>query len=120
MNEKAIICIDDEKIVLDSLKSQLHRNLGDDFTYEFAEDVSEGMEVLEELIADDTKIVLLVSDWLMPGMKDDVFLIKVHEKYPEIKKVLLTGQADTEAVERTLNEAELYKYQQTLGCGRLN
>ena len=37
----------------------------------------------------------------MPGMKGDEFLILVHEHYPELTKIMLTGHADPEAVERT-------------------
>ena len=51
---------------------------------------------------------MIVSDWLMPGMKGDEFLIWVHEKYPEISKVMLTGQADDDAVERAQDKAQLY------------
>ncbi|EDN67713.1 two-component response regulator [Beggiatoa sp. PS] len=51
---------------------------------------------------------MIVSDWLMPGMKGDEFL-RVHEKYPEISKVMLTGQADDDAVERAQQDkAQLY------------
>ena len=42
--------------------------------------------------------IIIVSDWLMPGMKGDEFLIQVHQKFPHIVKVLLTGQADSEAI----------------------
>ena len=36
----------------------------------------------------------------MPGIKGDEFLIRVHQKYPKIVKVMLTGQADEVAIER--------------------
>ncbi len=110
MSEKVILCIDDERIILDSIKSQLIRNLGDEFIFEFAEDANEGLELLDELMSEDSQILLIVSDWLMPGMKGDEFLIKVHQKYPNLKKILLSGQADTEAVERAVQEAGLYKF----------
>ena len=108
MSEKVILCIDDEKIVLDSLKAQLNEVFRDEFLLEFAESADEGLEVLEEVIEDGAKVLLVVSDWLMPGMRGDEFLIQVHKKYPHIIKMLLTGQADDDAVIRAKEEANLY------------
>ena len=36
----------------------------------------------------------------MPGIKGDEFLINTHKKFPKIVKIMLTGQADEEAVNR--------------------
>ena len=70
-----IVCVDDEKIVLDSLNSQLTRNFGKNFNYEFAESAKEALEIIEELHkADDEMIYVVISDWLMPGMKGDELL----------------------------------------------
>lgn len=110
MPKKAILCVDDEKIVLLSLRDQLTHNFGDRYTYEFAESADEALEVIEELNEDDVKILVIVSDWLMPNMKGDEFLIKVHEQFPDIVTVLLTGQADDEAIERTRTHAKLHGY----------
>ena len=106
-----ILCVDDEKTILDSLKVQLKRNFGTNLIYEFADSASEGMNVIDELIEDypDAKFIVIVSDWLMPGIKGDEFLIKIHEKNPNIVKIMLTGQADKEAVERAIKQANLYK-----------
>jgi response regulator RpfG family c-di-GMP phosphodiesterase len=42
-------------------------------------------------------------------MKGDELLIQVHQKYPDIIKVMLTGQADREAIERTRQQANLHR-----------
>jgi FixJ family two-component response regulator len=52
--------------------------------------------------------LVIVSDWLMPGMKEDEFPISVHKKYPKIVKVILTGQADELAIERVKKQANLH------------
>ena len=46
----------------------------------------------------------------MPGMKGDELLIKIHQKYPQIVTVMLTGQADQEAIERTKTQANLHAF----------
>ncbi|HEY9299438.1 MAG TPA: response regulator, partial [Phormidium sp.] len=76
--------------------------------YEVAESADEALEIIEELQSEQTDILVIVSDWLMPGIKGDEFLIRVHEKYPEIIKVMLTGQADDIAIERVKEKAALH------------
>lgn len=107
MTEKAILCVDDEHIVLKSLTTQLATHFGDDFLYEIAESADDAFEVIEELQEDGLQLLIIVSDWLMPGIKGDEFLIKVHQQFPHIVKVMLTGQADEQAIERARQEANL-------------
>ncbi len=106
----AILCVDDESVLLDSLLEQLQRNFGHDALYEAAENAEEGMQVLEELIDDGHDVVLVVSDWLMPGQKGDEFLIDINKRYPHVIKIMLTGQATPEAVENAKRHANLHDY----------
>ena len=108
MSEAGILCVDDEVTILDSLKEQLMRCFGDRYLVEVAESASEAMEVMEELHDEGIQVLIIVSDWLMPGIKGDEFLIQVHEKFPDIVTVMLTGQADDAAIQRARQEAELY------------
>lgn len=108
MKPMAILCVDDEHIILTSLELQLKKHFGEQFIYEFAESAEEGIEIIEEFTQNDIQIVLIVSDWLMPGTKGDEFLISVHQKHPKVVKIMLTGQADPEAIERTRTQANLH------------
>ncbi|WP_233378448.1 response regulator [Maribellus sp. CM-23] len=105
---KAIVCVDDESIILDSLGEQIENLFGNQFMYEYAENAEEGMEVLEELTEEGVQVLVIVSDWLMPGKKGDEFLIEVHNKFPGIVKVMLTGQADESAIENARQNANLF------------
>ncbi len=109
MQDKAILCVDDEKTVLDSLKEQLKKNFGDKFLYESAESAEEAEEVIEDLTLDGIRILIIVPDWLMPRIKGDEFLINIHKRHPDIVKVLITGQADDESIKRAKREANLFK-----------
>lgn len=109
MVKKAILCVDDEEIILTSLRDQLQNHFGDQYMYEFAESAGEALEVIEELDQKGLEILIIVSDWLMPGMKGDEFLMRIHQQYPQIVKVMLTGQANLEAIERTQQNANLYR-----------
>lgn len=110
MASTAILCVDDEQVILDSLKEQLKRRFGSEYIYEAAESAEEALEILEELYADNVKVLIIVSDWLMPEMKGDEFLIQVHQRFPEIVTVMLTGQADEEAIDRARKDAHLNYY----------
>src|ERR671932_336747 len=108
MSKSVILCVDDEKVVLNSLKRQLKQAFGNNYQYEEAENADEALELIDELTQEDIGIILIVSDWLMPGMKGDEFLIKVHQKFPNIVKIMLTGQADEAAIERAKEQANLH------------
>ncbi|MGL5833100.1 MAG: response regulator [Waterburya sp.] len=108
MSESAILCVDDEVVILDSLKEQLKRKFGDRFIYEVAESANEAWEVIEELQQDEIQVIAIVSDWLMPGIKGDEFLIQIHQRFPKLITVMLTGQADEEAISRAKEHANLH------------
>ncbi|NJM57810.1 MAG: response regulator [Synechococcales cyanobacterium RU_4_20] len=104
----AILCVDDEILILDTLKEQLQRNFGQQYIYEMAESAGEAWEIIEELCDSGIRLLVIVSDWLMPGIKGDEFLIQVHQKLPQIMTVMLTGQADQSAIKRARQEANLH------------
>ena len=104
-----ILCIDDESIVLTSLREQFERHLGD-YEVEVAEDAVEALEILEGLRTDGVDVPVVISDHIMPGMKGDELLVRVHALLPDTRTILLTGQAGLDAVGRAVNAAGLYRY----------
>ncbi len=106
----AILCVDDEAVILQSMRTQLKQHYGNQYIYEFADSPSEGLEILDEFKERDISSIIIVSDWLMPGMRGDEFLIQVQQKFPNTIKILLTGQADESAVARAKTEARLHKF----------
>ena len=109
MNKPVILCVDDDKTILDSLRKQLKNKFGNQYYYEFAENADDAMELIEEMVLDDYIILVIVSDWLMPGMRGDEFLIKIHKKFPKIVTVMLTGQADDMAIQNAIENANLHR-----------
>ena len=110
MVNKAIICVDDERIILNGLQSQLSRGFGDVVQIEVAESAEEALELIEELKKEGILIPVIITDQLMPGMKGSEFLEIVAEILPSTSNILLTGQADAEAVGKALNSGNLYRY----------
>ncbi|MDM8559986.1 hybrid sensor histidine kinase/response regulator [Candidatus Parabeggiatoa sp. HSG14] len=110
MKTPVILCVDDEQMLLDAIKQQLNNCFGKNYQIETAESGEEALEVVEELLEDKIELPLVISDHIMPGMKGDELLTHIHAIAPKTLKVLLTGQANVEAVGRTVNKANLYRY----------
>ena len=110
MEKGVLLCVDDEIIVLTALKDQLRRAFGSDFHIDVAESAEEALELLDELALDGHTLLVIVSDWLMPGMKGDEFLIRAHERFPSVVKIMLSGQAESAAVDRARREADLHDF----------
>jgi len=110
MSRQVIICVDDEKTVLRSLKAELQEAVGNDYTIEIAESGEEALELIEELLEDGDEVLLIIGDHIMPDMKGDELLKQAHIIVPKSIKIMLTGQADIGAIANAINSANLYRY----------
>ncbi len=110
MKKQAVICVDDERLVLASLTRELHRMLEAAFLIETSEDGEDALDVFQELLADGYDVPLVISDYIMPGMKGDELLRRIHELSPNTLTIMLTGQADMEAIANAINYANLYRF----------
>jgi CheY-like chemotaxis protein len=110
MEKGVLLCVDDEAIVLTALKDQLRRAYGSDYVVEVAESAEEALELLEELSEQGHTVLVIVSDWLMPGMKGDEFLVQAHQRFPTVVKIMLSGHAEQSAVDRVRREAGLHEF----------
>jgi CheY-like chemotaxis protein len=96
MKKLAILCVDDERIILDSLRIQIEKNLNNKYIFEYAESAEEALEVIDDLIQVGIDLLLVISDYQMPGMKGDEFAQTLKTKLPEVNILLLTGQISEE------------------------
>jgi DNA-binding NtrC family response regulator len=53
---------------------------------------------------------MVISDNLMPNMSGVSFLSMVRDGFPEVIRILLTGNADAETAIRAINEGAIYKF----------
>lgn len=110
MKEAAIICVDDERVVLNGLQSQLTRDFGSEYVIEMAESAEEALELIEDLQEEGRDVPVIITDQTMPAMKGHELLIEVHRSSPQTFKILLTGQSDISAISEAVNSANLYRY----------
>lgn len=110
MDKKIILCVDDEPIILNSLKQELSQHFADSMIIEVAESGEEGLEIIDFLKEKGKEVVIIISDYIMPKMRGDEFLIEAHHLLPHAMKILLTGQASLEGVTNAVNQTNLYRY----------
>lgn len=110
MNQLAIICVDDEAIVLRSLKTQLRRFFGNDYEIAIASSGKDALAIIKEFKQNNVDVALAIADQIMPVMKGDELLSQIHTYSPKTITILLTGQADTQAIGNAVNRANLYRY----------
>jgi len=110
MKKPVIICVDDEQTILDSLEIDLLKAFEDKYLIETAQSGEEALELLSELLAEQYEVPVVISDQIMPNMKGDELLRSVYAISPNTLKIMLTGQADLEAVANAINYAKLYRY----------
>jgi signal transduction histidine kinase len=110
MKRPIIICIDDEPTILQSLEIELSKSLGDECWIETSDSGDDALELLTELLEKKEEVALVICDYIMPRIKGDELLKRIHAISPKTLKILLTGQADVEAVGNAINHAKLYRY----------
>lgn len=101
--KRTILLVDDEENNLQLLKRTL-RGKYDIIT------AGDGKEALDIISEKGQEISLVISDQRMPEMTGTDFLREISKSHPDIIKILLTGQADTEIMVQSINECQIYQY----------
>lgn len=111
MEKINIICVDDQRDVLDSVVRDL-RPLQQYFRIEEAESASDCHALLEDMDARGEYAGLVISDHVMPGESGVELLRSInHDKrFKHTRKILLTGQATHADTIRAVNEAGIDHY----------
>lgn len=110
MERQVILCIDDEEIILQALEEQLKNTFGDEYEIETSDSGDDAIEFFKELKQEGINVPVIISDYIMPGMKGDEVLKEIHKLSPGSLKILLTGHADIEGISNAINNAQLYRY----------
>jgi response regulator RpfG family c-di-GMP phosphodiesterase len=101
MTEK-ILFVDDEPHVLQSIQRQLRKR----FELQTAAGGEEALRVLKQ----DGPFAIIVSDMRMPGMNGVELLAKVKDAYPDMVRIMLTGNADQETATEAVNTGQIFRF----------
>jgi class 3 adenylate cyclase/ActR/RegA family two-component response regulator len=110
MTKQVILCVDDEEIILSSLRDELKETFGSIYRIEVAEGPEDALDVFNEFLEDNLEVPLVISDYIMPKMRGDELLKRIHELSPKTVKVMLTGHATIQGVSNAIKYARLYRY----------
>ena len=100
---KRIIVVDDESMMLSTLKMLL--NLEGFDNAHFFDSPKLALSDIKENTPD-----LILSDFMMPEMNGIEFLTEAKKFCPDVSMILLTGYADKENAIKAINEVGIYKY----------
>ncbi|CAK4068463.1 response regulator [Vibrio sp. 16] len=111
MSKYLILCVDDEREVLDSVVQDLDE-FEEHFSLEAAESVQEAKQIIEDAERDGIKLALILCDHIMPEQTGISFLIELNEQASTqaTRKLLLTGQAGLEDTVEAINHSSLHFY----------
>lgn len=108
MNQReAIVCVDDEPLVLHALSGAIHRKLGDRYAIELASNGAEALELIDELAREHTRLRLVVSDAMMPVMDGYALVEWLHAHMPEVPTIIVTGYSQEPRIQQLQQEAGL-------------
>lgn len=106
MNPKyAIVCVDDDPMIITMLSFQLRKIINQNTT--IVETFSEPETVeehLNELIDFGVEVIFLIVDYQMPKLSGADLVRSIKSKYPELKFVMLSGQANDLVVRQLLDD----------------
>ncbi|MGS2716783.1 response regulator [Eionea flava] len=97
-----ILLVDDERSIRSSLHRIFRKNGFDVFE-------ADGGAAALELLNNET-VDVVVSDQRMPGMNGTEFLTQVKQQYPQIGRIMLSGQSDFDDLCDAINEANIYRF----------
>jgi DNA-binding NtrC family response regulator len=96
-----ILFVDDEQRVLNSMRIMFRR----EFDLHLANSGREAIEIIKR-----EDIDVIVADHRMPQMTGVEVLTQVRNLSPRTVRILLTGYADLDAVEGSINEGEVFRF----------
>ncbi|RIX49684.1 MAG: response regulator [Rhodocyclales bacterium GT-UBC] len=96
-----VLCVDDEPNILRALSWLLKK----EFHVVTAVSAQEGLALVRNSDFD-----VVISDQRMPEMSGVDFLNEVRQLAPRAMRILLTGYSDMQAVLRSVNESEIFRF----------
>ena len=94
--KKEVLIIDDDKVILESIKKQLRHN--DNLDLEFIDDPVAGLEKINE-----HKFDLIICDVRMKNLNGLDVLKLIKSNHPELPVIILSGYVDDKMIEKAYN-----------------
>jgi len=101
----AVVCIDDDPLILQVLAFQLNKILDSkNILIEYYTNPSTALNEIDILVDEKIDIIFVLVDYQMPEMTGAELVRKIKTKYSELKCIMLSGQANKSQVNELKNE----------------
>jgi len=111
--KNAVICIDDDPMILQVLGFQMEKHLDtSDTLIELYTEPSKALSDIKSRVFDDVDILFCIVDYQMPHMSGAKLIRSIKETHPTIPCVMLSGQANSTQIEALENEGLLEMFLQ--------
>ena len=98
-----ILIVDDEPSILSALQRTLHTR--DDLRCLLASSAADGLKLLDEV-----EVSVVISDYLMPGMRGIDFLSRVKLIQPNAVRIMMTAYAEASVAIDAINKCEAFRF----------
>jgi len=105
-----LLAVDDDADVLRAVERDLRKHYSDRYRVLSADSGPSALDILSRLAQRAEPVALLIADHRMPRMNGIEFLTAAIRDFPDVRRVLLTAYADTEAAIRAINTVKLDHY----------
>jgi len=99
---KKVLLVDDEPQLLKALNTILTKK---GYKVFMAKNGPDALKLLEQ-----TPVHVVISDYRMPKMNGAELLGKIKQLHPDIIRIILSGYADFNQIQESINEGCIYKY----------
>lgn len=99
---KRLLFVDDEALVLSGLRRALH-GMRQEWDMQFVDSAAAALQALDHEAFD-----AIITDMRMPRMDGAQLLEQVKERYPDVVRIILSGQSSREAVFRSISPAHQF------------
>ena len=99
---KNVLLVDDDPNILSAILRSFRK---EEFQVYTAHSGEEAVDILKR-----TKIDAIVTDESMKGMKGTELLCWVTQYFPDLPRIILTGQPNLPSMEKAINEAGVFRY----------
>ena len=91
----AVVCVDDDPMILQVLAFQLNKILDNQSVMiEFDTNPNDALDDIDVIISDNVDIIFVLVDYQMPEMTGAELIRKIKEKHPKLSCLMLSGQAN--------------------------
>lgn len=111
MSKPVILCVDDQREVLSTVRREIS-TIEPDYEIVECESAREAEEILNELSESNHSIALIICDHIMPGENGVDFLARLNQdsRFTNTRRILLTGLASQQDTIKAINEAHIDYY----------